>query len=400
MNAVPADGAGAPWLGRALILLFALIAPIAWLMPLGFAPLAVAGGLLGLRHLRIGRSERGAAFAIAAMVCWAAISMAWSPYKPTEFGKLTAVKLAAEAVFYWSMFRLADAPTPRAIRRALAALTWTLAAYGVVLVVEAATGAFLLRTIRDLIGDPIRPDLAIRNAAQGAFVLAILAPVGMLAGWRLGAGPWPGLLMVAGVLAATFALAADAPTTALVLGGLLGGAAYVWPKAAPRVMAGAAMVYFLSAPWLVVAARKMGLYQAVESRVELSWAMRLRYWSNAANWIADHPLRGWGIDASREFAPGINLHPHNAALQLWLELGLVGPLAAGVLFAAIFAAQARDRRDPAAAAAVAVASAYLIIGAVSFGVWQEWWLGAGAVAAAACLAFQRLPGRASAPKPA
>ena len=49
-----------------------------------------------------------------------------------------------------------------------------------------------------------------------------------------------------------------------------------------------------------------------------------------------------------------------------------------------------------AAAAVAAASAYLVMGAVSFGVWQEWWLAVGALAATACLALQR-PGVAERP---
>ena len=54
------------------------------------------------------------------------------------------------------------------------------------------------------------------------------------------------------------------------------------------------------------------------------------------------------------------------------------------------------RRDLGAAAAVAAASAYLVMGAVSFGVWQEWWLAVGALAATACLALQR-PGVAERP---
>ena len=141
-------------------------------------------------------------------------------------------------------------------------------------------------------------------------------------------------------------------------------------------------------PWALAAGWKSGLLQQVGARVELSWSMRLGYWRHAVDWIGDHPFRGWGLDASRMFGPGITLHPHNGALQVWLELGLIGAMAAAVFFAVVLARQARAARDPAAAAAVAAASAYLVMGAVSFGVWQEWWLAAGALAAAACLALQ------------
>ena len=51
-------------------------------------------------------------------------------------------------------------------------------------------------------------------------------------------------------------------------------------------------------------------------------------------------------------------------------------------------AQAREGRAYMAIAAAA-AAAYLTIGALSFGVWQEWWLATGAIAFCACLALKR-----------
>lgn len=46
-----------------------------------------------------------------------------------------------------------------------------------------------------------------------------------------------------------------------------------------------------------------------------------------------------------------------------------------------------SRRDGAMAAAVTVS--YLVIGGLSFGVWQEWWLALGALAAIACGVAQK-----------
>jgi O-antigen ligase len=91
------------------------------------------------------------------------------------------------------------------------------------------------------------------------------------------------------------------------------------------------------------------------------------------------------------------LHPHDAALQVWLELGLPG----AVLFAAIVAmfwsrlAAAPWPRIYLAASAGALAAA-LAAAAGAYGVWQEWWLGTLALAAflitAAARAIRPPPG--------
>ena len=75
------------------------------------------------------------------------------------------------------------------------------------------------------------------------------------------------------------------------------------------------------------------------------------------------------------------MHPHNAALQIWMELGLIGAVAAALVWAAVFSGLSRPRPSAPAAAACAATTAYLTFGAVSFGVWQEWWLALGAVCA-------------------
>ena len=145
---------------------------------------------------------------------------------------------------------------------------------------------------------------------------------------------------------------------------------------------------FLAAPGVVWLTRKLGWFQELEASVSLSWSQRMGYWRHATDWIGDHPLRGWGLDASREFAPGIILHPHNGALQIWLELGLIGAVSVAVFCGVLFANLSRPERDAGRAVAAATAGAYLVFSAVSFGVWQEWWLALGAVAAAACMAVQ------------
>ena len=387
--AAPADGAA--WFGWVLAGAFALSPLLGWLGPLGFAPIAALGGLLTLHGARIDDDQRPAVLAILVLVAWALLSMAWSPYAPKKIESSTGVKLIAQAVLYWSLFRAGAAASAQTRTTALRILVWGMAGLGLVLAIEAATGAALYQAVRTAINDPIRPDLAVRNVAQGGFVLALLTPAAAVASKRTGCGVWPIVLMVAGIAGASLSLAADAPILALIVSILIGFAVYRWPVIAPRALGGSVAALFLAAPGVVWLTLQLGWFAQIEASVSLSWSQRMGYWRHAADLIGDHPLRGWGLDASRTFAPGIVLHPHDAALQIWLELGLIGAMSAAVFWGVTLAGQSRPDRDAGRAAAAATAGAYLLFSAVSFGVWQEWWLALGGVAAAACMAVLRQP---------
>jgi O-antigen ligase len=138
-------------------------------------------------------------------------------------------------------------------------------------------------------------------------------------------------------------------------------------------------VLFLCAPLVVWAVRESGDYSSIQHAIPLSWSIRMSYWSHAIDWISDKPLRGWGLDASRMFSPGIVLHPHDGPLQVWLELGLVGAVAAAVFWAISLVRLASPAPSLAKAAVAGSATVYLLFGALNFGVWQEWWLGLGAL---------------------
>lgn len=136
---------------------------------------------------------------------------------------------------------------------------------------------------------------------------------------------------------------------------------------------------------------------------------RLAIWRFAAGKIAEKPLLGWGFETSRFIAgpddviDGVSLlplHPHNAALQIWLELGAlgIGVTLLGLRFGHLQMdrliarrSDARDRALTCAAAAALLASAGCIA-FLSYGVWQEWWISALILAFAAWLQLtQSLP---------
>jgi len=360
----------------------AVLTPLlAWLGPLGFAPLMGLAGLLCLPAFRLTDEDRPVAIVLLAGLVWAAVTTAWSPYRPDDLDRSVALKLALQLPLYWSAWCGARRAAPALRRLALSILAWGLAAVGVLMLAEAATGGAIYQGLRTAIGDPIRPDLAGKNLAQGTFVLAVLWPVAAAGGMRAGR-PWAlGLPMALGTGAAALVFLADAPVLAVGLSLLVGAAAWTWSRSAPRGLGVAAAAYVLLAPAVTLGVRAVARSLGLHVEAPASWAQRMDYWSHAVDFIAEHPLRGWGLDASRAFSPAIQLHPHNGSLQLWLELGAPGAILAALFWLFLLRRLSRERPDLATAAGAASATAYLVFAAVNFGVWQEWWLALGALAA-------------------
>ena len=169
----------------------------------------------------------------------------------------------------------------------------------------------------------------------------------------------------------------DAPVLAVGLALGVGATVWIWPRSAPKAMGLAAAGMMLVMPLLILAVRMAD----TGAHLPTSWDQRMGYWAFTMGRIADHPWRGWGLDASRAFSPEIQLHPHNGALQIWLELGAVGAVLAALTWAFVFRRLARDERSLLTAGTAGSVAVYLFFGLVSFGVWQEWWLALAALVA-------------------
>ena len=361
--------------GWALVVAAVLTPLFAWLGPLAFAPLVALVGLVCLPLARIRSEDAPVAVVLLLLVAWAALSSLWSPERPHKLDDSVALKLGLQLVLYWSAWQGARQAEPTLRRRALRVFAWGLAGYGVLLLVEAFTGAGIYQLLRNAVHDPIRPDLGRKNIAQGSFVLALLWPVAAAGGWRAGAPWWLAVPMAAGTAVLSQIFLSDAPVLAVGLVILAGGLVWIWPRSAPKGMALAAAVFVLLMPVAL-----LGLIQSgIKLPLPLSWSERVGYWTYAVQRIAEHPLRGWGLDASRTFGPNIGLHPHNGAIQVWLELGVLGACLAALGWAIAFRSLARDARSLVTAAAAGSAAVYLFFGSVSFGIWQEWWLALGAL---------------------
>jgi O-antigen ligase len=373
----------ATWCGWVVVGCLALVPLLGWLGPMGFTVLMALMGLLGLPSLRISEDDRPAAVVLLLGLVWAAMSTAWSPYHPNKLGANTAFKLAIEVPIFWSAVGAARQADPRLQELALKVLAWGGAVFGLLLLVEFATDVRVYEALHVKFYSPIRHDIAEVKIAHSAFVLALLAPLAIAAAWRVRISPWIVAPAPLGAVLAAVRFKAEAPALAVVFAAVVALAVWRWPRGGPRALSIAAVVYWLGAPFVIWGMRAAGLYDRLQSRVELSWSMRMDYWRHAVDWTRDHPIRGWGLDASRLFGPGIVLHPHDNALQLWLELGAVGAVLAAAFWWIVLNRLRRDRPDPAVAAVAASAAVYLLFGALNFGAWQDWWLSLGALLAVA-----------------
>lgn len=113
-------------------------------------------------------------------------------------------------------------------------------------------------------------------------------------------------------------------------------------------------------------------------------ANRLEIWDYVSRYALNSPLYGYGIEATRAikdfdsaqiYQKGTSiLHPHNIALQLWMEFGVIGALAGtAFLLHVLWFLYRQPRRTQ--RIALPVLMGCLSMGAMSYGLWQGWWLG-------------------------
>ena len=366
------------WCGWVLIAAAPLFPALGYLAPLGLAALVALVGLLCLPAVRIDDDDRPAAIILFAVLIWAAVSTTWSPYHPTKLGQTTILKLALELPLFWSAISAARRADPRLRERALHIVAWGCALFGAVLIVEALSQGAIYKTLH-VAYEPIRADLAESNVGHSTQVLGLIWPLAACGAPRA-LRPWFALAMFVGAGAAALAFGYDSSVLGLVLAPLVALCVWRWPVGAPRLMALAAAALFLLTPAAIWAVRHFLDYEVIQRALPRTDALRLGYWSHAIDWIRDRPFRGWGLDASREFGPGIVLHPHNNPLQIWLELGAIGAVAAAAFWGVALTRLSRPEPSLATAATGACVAAYLLFG-VNFGVWQDWWLALGALVA-------------------
>ncbi len=381
--------ARSPSLPVALLLLIAPALAVAQFRAMAPAvPVALA--LAVLAHWRARGAlpwPRAGAVPVAAgaLLGWMLVASLWSPDAGRGAG--TTLSLAGLVLLGAMAARALEEEPAAHLVRIGQALAIGLAVGIALLAFDHGSQNLFRRAVRGF--PPWSPplDWALKPAVS---VIAVLLPLILAVALRRAARA----AILAGGLAVALWLPGESAKIAAILGLLAAFAAMAAPRLVARGAAVALGGLFLAAP-LIFALALPRLPDL--SPLPFSAQHRIMTWDFVVERIADRPVLGWGMEASRaipggsdvfpasvldrygltspeeraiwarDFAHRLPLHPHNAALQVWLELGLVGGALAALLAALILLRAATP-------AAVGAAVAGAATGQLSFGVWQPWWI--------------------------
>jgi O-antigen ligase len=393
---VPAAGARLDRLVLVLAIFALLLAPLGLLADKAVVPLvlitAVAGGLLaGGSALPWRIVERDLALAIALISAWCLLAALWSFHPMNAATLALRVALLLMVLLYLvALVRLLAVCQRRRVARALC-LGFAIAL--ALIVIELIFGGPILT----LLQGAARSDYATYSRLnRGVSAAAILVwPVAAFAWAR---GPrWLVFALPVLVFAVTLFSQSSASMLALGAGLMAALLAASGRQIARAVMGLAVIVTLFASPLIPGLAQQVGLEKF--DLLPDTTHYRAHFWGVISDRIAERPLLGWGFDASPDlptgdvqpFRPGqkvIPSHPHNGALQIMVEIGLVGSL---LTLALLFLIGRRiDRLAPVPrACAVAMLVTVLGVAATAYGIWQSHWLAM--IGAAAALFSAALP---------
>lgn len=360
-----------------LVAAAAAMAPIAVFAPNGLAVLlAVAGAGIALcdpQARRLAGVPRPVLAIFTTLFVFALASCLWAPDPPEGVDGIlrsAAAGLAGLAMLSKAL-RLDSAQTARLQTALLGGFCFGLA----VLLVEMLSGALMAphdSLFVRLFGEPAA---SVSYLNRSKTVLALLLPLALALGWRRFGAAAAAAMALACALAF---VAGESMAAALALAAALAGAV-AFRIASPRIVAAFLVAGVLAAPL----ATQLPVFDTLALRRDLTVSIyhRAAIWQFVGARIADKPVLGWGMHASRTMPGGhdtiggnaeqIPLHPHNAPLQIWLELGAVG----AALMAALLGFLAVNSNGPPLRRAVLGATLVtaVAIASLSYGIWQGWW---------------------------
>jgi O-antigen ligase len=382
-----------------VLALFALLlAPLGLLADKAVVPLVIAatlgGGLvLGAPALPWRVIDRPLAGAFALFTAWCLVTAWWSfhPADAVTLALRVGVLLFVLLCLAGLMQLLDDRQRKRVVWGFY--IGFTVAAAIVLIDLPFGTPIFDL-----LKGAAHSENAAYARLNRGVSALAILVwPLAAFA-WRQG---WhaAALLLPPSLFALTLLSQSSASMLALACGLLAAAVACLGRAATCLVLAAAIAGTLLAAPLAVNLMQRASLDQS--NLIHENGLYRLHIWGVVNERIAERPFFGWGFDASPDlptagvepFAPGkkiIPSHPHNGALQIMVETGIVGSLFVLAVLALI-ARRIDCLVTPARCCATAMLVTILGIACTAYGIWQNHWLAMIGAAAAIFVAVQPAP---------
>jgi O-antigen ligase len=305
---------------------------------------------------------------------WTVISLAWSEFPATSLRALGEFWLSAAFAFV-----LAISLPARVTRSTFRLLAISCAIAALMMLVELHTGMSLRRALQ------VRSNTFIFNRPM--LTLMVLLPAVMAFLFR---GGRPGAIAAIGLTCLTAFAIARSESGAAVLGLSAAILVFILAWMAPRLMSAVAAVAFVAtfalAPFLGPIGDRL-IPASVHERLANDHSRdRIDIWLSFGDAIRQDPILGAGFGIStvmdrtslagkvvpehRELL-GVG-HPHNAAIQVWAELGIVGVVLTLMIILQALRAISRQQRLVASASLAFLAGA-TAVALVGHGAWQGWW---------------------------
>ncbi len=167
-------------------------------------------------------------------------------------------------------------------------------------------------------------------------------------------------------------------------------------KAAWCGLAALILLGFAAAPWIAqYMFNELAVNVGAEGWLAKGYASaRMEIWDFIARKALENPLYGFGMDATRQI-PSFDtqllyanedhvLHPHNFVMQIWLEFGAVGAALMALILLFILYCIYKIEDAVQKRFCLSVFISLIIIAAMSYGLWQGWWLGLFVLVASFC----------------
>jgi exopolysaccharide production protein ExoQ len=392
-----------------LSLIFFLMPAIGAISSKAMVPLILAGLLIFIgAHMLRGIPKLKPPLILTAglsvLVLWSTLSLIWAPLsRPNDW-----LILSLAGILIAGLVFLGWVPVLNKDERRRAEI-WFLAGYGVanlIFLFEAITSSWISRQVRglewiDIIGiDTVGQNLE-AFLSNGVVILVLLTWPAIIVLNRRKKWRWSivALISVSGI---AVHIGHSASLLAIFAGLFAWGIARFSRNFAAKSIAATFIILVVSMPFLVggildPAGIRHFANSNIGRKMPSSVVPRLTIWEFAAKRSMERPVLGWGLNSSRIMPGGgdkviilddgkgkisekqiyyneskLPLHPHNQALQVWLELGGVA-----AIFAALFGGAIIFRLSRASIAEAPVfglITSYLTFALSSFGAWQNWWI--------------------------
>ena len=388
-------------MGRLLGVAAFLTLPIALFASKGLAPLFIVTALMALALSDESRRiyllfPRSLSMLVAAFASFAAISAIWSIDPGSSLRSTLIIGLTG---FGGLVLVVCAARLEQSQREFFEKAIVAGGAAGLIIILfEHSTDWTLTRFMVQLKGGPTEETSKMAATFNAGMAICAIYFWPWLLVIQKKFGFWPMLSALCLAVLAMFMGSVETPLLAMVIGIVVAMGSYISRKKIFVLFATLIVMGTLSAPLLPGALPNPETETSRYPSLSHSALHRLSIWRTAGERISEHPVLGFGMNATRHlydksdrvkriydtdnpdkkswynnFEP-IPLHTHNGILQIWLELGGVGALLfLAVLLAILKLAYERTSDKRSSAAALGMMTSVLFIYSASFGPWQSWW---------------------------